>query len=413
MMKQLLHSFLVAMVVLVPGLPALAAGSATLSLGTATYEAARGGHFDVTVQVDPHGESLDTVRAVLTFDPTVASVQSVRLSGAFDRVAPGNYYDNATGRLSWGAFTLEGSVTAPTPFITVTFLALAAGGGNIQISSDSRAISNGEEKINTAQLAQASIDVVEAPEAEPGVALLIMESRTHEDEEVWYSNREVQLAWTELEGESPISAYYYSFGTESDAEPNVYLDGSTKELDLTAPTDGIYYFRLKGIQEDGRETSVASRTVRVDITSPNPIELSVQDDKILVGESAWFTFATTDETAGVLQYQVAINDSEFQVQVSPLEMEDLPEGTYFFRVAAFDRAGNVIYSGVSLRVYPEGTDLSRPEAYEESGEVQAIAASLQEAAGEITNNRTLLITVVLGALALFAIIYSARKRKNK
>ena len=412
MMKQLLHSFLVAVVVLVPGLSVHAAGAATMTLDESVYEVTRGELVDVTVSVDPQGESLDTVRAVVTFDPNVVSVQSVRLSGSFDRVAPGNYYDNGNGKISWGAFTLDGPVTAPTSFITIVFLGLEEGEGNIQLSSDSRAISNGEERINTAGLGEATVEVAPFVESEPGVAILALESSSHLDGEVWYSNKSVKLSWTELEGDSPINAYYYSFSTESDAEPNIYLDGETTSLSLEAPNDGIYYFRLKGVQEDGRETSVVGGAVRVDTTAPNAIELTVQDDKILVGESAWFTFATTDETSGVLQYQVAINDSAFQVQTSPLEMEDLPEGTYFFRVAAFDRAENVIYSGVSVRVYPEGTDLSRVEGYEESSEVQAIASSLQEAAGEITNNRTLLITVVLGAIALFGIIYVSRKRKN-
>ncbi len=412
MMKQLLHSFLVAVVVFVPGLSVHAAGAATMTLDESVYEVTRGELVDVTVSVDPQGESLDTVRAVVTFDPNVVSVQSVRLSGSFDRVAPGNYYDNGSGKISWGAFTLDGPVTAPTSFITITFLGLEEGEGNIQLSSDSRAISNGEERINTAGLGEATVEVAPSVESEPGVAILALESSSHPDGEAWYSNKSVELSWVQLEGDSPIDAYYYSFSTESDAEPNIYLDGETTSLSLEAPNDGIYYFRLKGVQEDGRETSVVGGAVRVDTTAPNAIELSVQDDKILVGESAWFTFATTDETSGVLQYQVAINDSAFQVQTSPLEMEDLPEGTYFFRVAAFDRAGNVIYSGVSVRVYPEGTDLSRVEGYEESGEVQAITTSLQEAAGEMTNNRTLLITVVLGAIALFGIIYVSRKRKN-
>lgn len=412
MLKQLLHSFLLAVVVLVPGLSAQAAGVATMSLDAAVYEVTRAELFDVTVSVDPHGEFLDTVRSVVTFDPSVLNVQGVRLAGSFDRVAPGNYYDNSSGKISWGAFTLEEPVTTQEPFVTITFLAVATGAGNIQISSDSRAISDGEERINTAELGEAEVEVAQALNAQPGVALLVIDSSSHPDEASWYASRDVELSWTQLEGDSPVSAYYYSFGLEPDADPSVYVGADTIELSLETPADGQYYFRLKGVQEDGRETVVAQRTVLVDTTVPNPIELTVQDDKILVGESAWFIFATTDETSGVLQYQVAINESEFQVQTSPLEMEDLPAGTYFFQVTALDRAGNTISNGVSVRVYPEGTDLSRPEGYEETGEVQAVASALQEAATEVSNNRTLLITVVLGVVALFGIIYVSRKRKR-
>ena len=249
MMKQLLHSFLVAVVVFVPGLSVHAAGAATMTLDESVYEVTRGELVDVTVSVDPQGESLDTVRAVVTFDPNVVSVQSVRLSGSFDRVAPGNYYDNGSGKISWGAFTLEGPVTAPTSFITIVFLGLEEGEGNIQLSSDSRAISNGEERINTAGLGEATVGVAPFVESEPGVAILALESSSHLDGEVWYSNKSVKLSWTELEGDSPINAYYYSFSTESDAEPNIYLDGETTSLSLEAPNDGIYYFRLRGFRK--------------------------------------------------------------------------------------------------------------------------------------------------------------------
>jgi hypothetical protein len=412
-MRNLFSGMVLAVLVLSPGLSALAAGSASMSLDQSTYDVARGDLFDVIVSLDPQGEALDTARAVVTFDPTLIRAQSVRLVGAFDRSAPGNYRDNVSGKVSWGAFTLDGPVSSQTNLLSITFLALQTGNGSIKISADSRAIEDGEERINTSALGEASVRVEEAQEAEPGVALLVLESSSHENEVNWYANDQVALSWTQLEGESPIEAYYYSFGLEADEEPSIYLDGSVDTLDLEAPEDGLYYFRLKGVQEDGRQTPIARRLVQVDTTAPNPIELIAEDDKINEGESVWFTFATTDETSGVLEYQIAINNSEFQLQTSPLEMEDLPAGTYFFRVAALDRAGNAIYGGLSVRVYPEGTDLSRPDGYDETSEVEAIQSALIESAKDETRDSKLLITVVLGALILFGIIYSSRKRRNK
>jgi hypothetical protein len=237
-------------------------------------------------------------------------------------------------------------------------------------------------------------------------------SSSHLHQEAWYSNRAVELSWTSLAGESPIASYYYSFGLESESEPTIYLDAGTTSLSVETLVDGIYYFRLKGVQQDGRETSIAQRVMRVDTSKPNPIDLSVQDNKILVGESAWFLFATTDEMSGVVEYQVSINNSEFLTQVSPLEMEDLPEGTYFFRVAAFDRAGNVTYGSVSVRVYPEGTDLGRAEGYQQTGEVQAITASLQKVVTAISPQKSVLISLFLGIVVLFGIMNLSRRRMD-
>lgn len=403
---------LVAVALFITPLWAQAAGAASMRLDQTSYVVGAGDLFETVVSIDPTGEALDTARAVVTFDPNVVSVQGVRLVGSFNRVAPGNYWDNASGRLSWGAFTLDGSVTTATPFVAITFLAHTVGDGNIRISADSRAIADGEEKINVSALGTASVSVNETQQEYDGTAVLLIQSPSHEDEGAWYANSEVELAWTALEGQSPVSRYVYAFGLDAQADPDVFLDVDANTLSLTAPADDLYYFRLKGVHEDGRQTDVATRTVRVDTTKPNPIELTAQDDKILEGESAWFTFATTDETSGVLQYQVAINNSEFQVQTSPLEMEDLTPGTYFFRVSALDRAGNTVYSGVSLRVYPQGTDLSRAQGYEETGEAQSLTAAVQETVEELKGGSTLLITLVLGALAILAIIYASRRRRK-
>ena len=412
MRNTFLSSLFVAVFLFVLSVPVYAAGSATMTLDAPSYEVARGQFLDVTVSVNPQGESLDTARAVVTFDPAVLNATSVQLSGSFDRVAPGNYFDSENGKISWGAFTLNEPVTTSTPFITITFMAVATGEGNLAISADSRAIADGEERINVSALGQATVTVAEASESVPGVALLAVESSSHPDQNTWYTNPSVDLSWTALAGDTPVSQYLYSWGLDTQTQPFVRLDGATKEVSLEAKADGLYYFQLKGVQKDGRETPVAQRLVRVDTTVPNPIDLSVQDDKILVGESAWFLFATTDETSGVVEYQVQINDSDFQTQTSPLEMEDLSPGTYFFRVAALDRAGNVSYGGVSVRVYPQGTDLNRPEALAQTGEVQTITQSLQDAATEISGNRTLLITLVLGIIALLGIIYVSHKRRN-
>ncbi|HAU66579.1 TPA: hypothetical protein DCW61_04505 [Candidatus Uhrbacteria bacterium] len=389
-----------------------AAGSATMSLDQVAYQAKRGELFNVTVNVDPQQEALDTVRAVVTFNPTLISVQSVNLIGSFGRSAPGNYYDNTTGKVSWGVFTLEEPVTAISPVISITFLALQEGNGTIELSSDSKAIADGEEKINLSGLKNATIGVSASEQSDAQSMLIVVSSFSHPNEQDWYTENTVEFSWIPLEGTSQISAYYYSFDQNPKGDPTIYLVGSKTETSVEANADGIYYFHLKGIQKDGKETPVVHREVHIDTTAPNAIELTAQDTKILEGESVWLTFATTDETSGVLQYQIAMNDSTFQLQQSPLEITDLSAGTYFFRVAALDRAGNETYGATSVRVYPEGTDLERPAGYEESSEVQAILNPVTDTISDVSKSPIMLITLVLGVAVLFGIIYATRKQKK-
>ncbi len=408
-MKQFLSVVVVGMMLLLPGI-SQAQGAASMSLDQSEYSVERGEQFDVIVSVNPGGALLDTARAVVTFDPTLLQVRNVSLVGAFDRVAPGNEYNNETGKISWGAFTLEGPVTAQGPFATITFLALQEGSGDVEISADSRAIEDGEEKIDTGNLGSSQVTVGASSTAEAGTALLVVESESHPNEVDWFTVSDVAFTWTALQGDSPITAYYYTFDENSDTEPSTYVDGSTSQLSFTGVADGVHYLHLKGVQANGKQTAVAHRRVNIDTTAPHAIELVAQTNKILEGESAWFTFATIDETSGVLQYQVAINDSEYQVQESPLEISDLAVGTYFFRVAALDRAGNASYGSTSIRVYPEGTDLSRPDGFEENQELTAIARA-GAAVNSLSTPKKLLITLILGAIVIVGII-SARKKKK-
>jgi len=392
-----------------------ASGQALMRMEKASYQVDQGETFTMRVDIDPQGEQIDTVRAVVVFDPTVLRVQNVNLVGSFDRSAPGNYIDNAGGKISWGAFTLAGAVTQPTSILEVTFTAVQEGEGAVRLSADSRAIADGEEKLNRTQLIGTTITVSPLGEVVMGLDVLSLSSPSHPSESQWSTQKQVGFDWEIISGTTPIKTFFYSFSPQADKEPSTSIDGSITSLLVEADEDGVYYFRVKGLQTDGKETAVVTQKVFIDATSPHSIELTAQENKVLEGESVWLTFATTDDTSGVLQYQISMNNSEFQIQNSPLKIDDLVPGTYFFRVAALDRAGNSSYGGTSVRVYPVDTQLDRPEGTVEHQEVKAIEKALgtpREQEARQTNNRSILISVGLGMLALFGILYVVRTRKS-
>ncbi len=411
-MKHVFSGLLIVAFVVMPGLTH-AAGNASMSFDEVTVSAEQGESFDLTVQVQPNGEALDTVRSIVTYDPATLSAQYVTLKGAFDRSAPGNYIDNGAGKISWGGFTLNGPVADSTSFISINFLALQEGSTTVAISGDSKAISAGVESINPAGLGSSVVTVSGGEEADPTLSLVIVESDSHPDQSAWYSNASVNLNWIELAADSAVESYLYDFDQVSSTDPSTALAAGVSEMTQEVEEDGIYYFHIKGVQTDGRETDTVHYRVQVDTTDPNPIELSVQDAKLLEGESAWFTFATTDETSGVRQYQIALNSSDFQVQSSPLEMEDLGPGTYFFRVVALDRAGNTAYGSTSVRVYPEGTEIDRPEGYKPASEIEAVVSAMSgEDEDDTASSTQTLLTLVLGVLIALGLIYAIARRKK-
>ncbi|MBT5808562.1 hypothetical protein HOI18_04800 [Candidatus Uhrbacteria bacterium] len=414
-MKILTSGILIAFALVISPMTIHAAGGATMSLSASDVTVERGDQFDLTVSVNANNEGLDTVRSVVTFDPSVLRAQNVSLVGIFDRSAPGNYLDNGSGKVSWGAFTLEGPINSSSEFITITFLALESGDATVALSSDSRAISNGKEQINVSSLTTTSVAVENAAEADPTLSLLVVSSTTHTNDVDWYSATSAEINWVELAGDSTLSSYYYSFDKTSNTDPSRYLSSDTNSVTVSSDSDGVWYFHLKGVQADGRETKTIHRRVNIDNTVPNDIELVAQDNRILEGESAWLTFATTDETSGVMQYQVAINDSEFQVQASPLEISDLEAGTYFFRVSALDRAGNTTYGSTSVRVYPPDTDLERPEGFDDTSEIEGIVeGTFGDDDGDETSGATnyILLSLILGALIVFGSIYATKRKQD-
>lgn len=410
-MKQFSALFILLVSFFVP-VSAFAAGQATLQFSEQNVSMEVGQMTDLFILVEPKGEQLDTIRSIFTFDPALVSVQAVSRVGAFDRNTPGNSIDNQNGMVSWGAFTLQGPINSAGQVFKVTLLAKQAGQTELKFTSDSKLISNGEEKINLSSRRSLSVTITEAAPVDPGISLLTLASSSHPQESNWYSKKTVELSWTVVKGESEIVAYYFAFDEHSDSDPALYLAPDQTTRTVQDVKDGIHFFHLKGVQADGKITKTVHRSVLVDTEKPNPIAITVSTEQLLEGESLWMTFATTDEFSGVEQYKVSINTSEFLPQSSPLEITDLVAGTYFIRVAAVDRAGNVATQGQSVRVYPKGTELVRPEGFNPNNEIDTLTSATNGISTTKLFPTKLLITFALVVAGGFGIIYLIRKKKK-
>ncbi len=128
---------------------ARAAGAATFGLSSSSASPAMGNTFEVSVWVNPLGESLDTARANLSFPASVLEAQRFDLGTQFTSLSPGYSINNAAGTVSFGAFRSNGRVTASGMLATVTFRVVAAGSATISVASDSKLINNGEEKVSS------------------------------------------------------------------------------------------------------------------------------------------------------------------------------------------------------------------------------------------------------------------------
>jgi hypothetical protein len=369
-MKQIVAG-LVMLVLMMPKF-ALASGSSALFLSSDSTTQQVGSRFDVQVKGVSNETPIDTLRAVLTFDPLSVRAQAVSLSSSFDRSAPGNFLDNKQGLISWGAFTLDRPVQGAFDVLTVTFLVIKEGDMQINLRSDSKMISDGTEMIDPTTLQPLSLRLQSQESSLENGPKLNVSSRSHKELLRWYQQKEVIMDWTLLpDEEASVSKFLTAFDQSSQTDPTNLVSGSERSVKFVAEGDGTYYFHIKAELEDGQTTPTVHTPVNIDTSKPNDFVITTSDTRLIEGETLELILATTDEPSGVAQYQLAINEGAFKATNLPIQMQDLKAGTYFFRVAAIDRAGNTKYASASVRVYPQGTDLHRPIGYNDSKEIPA------------------------------------------
>jgi hypothetical protein len=396
-MKKLL-SGLVAILLFLP-ITVLAAGRSTMTLSPTQVSVRAGETFDVTVNINPNGASLNTARAILTFSPTLLKVEEAVLTGAFDHVSPGNGMDDGKGVLSFGGFRLGDPVTQSTAYARVTFQARQEGKAVIEVSPSSRLIENGEEKIDGKLTGNVSVAIGKKDERVPEVIKL--ESSTHPGPEVWQKVPVAELAWSVEGADAQVTDYQYALDQNSATEPTQTISKETTTYTTKELNDGLWYFHFKARLANGKSTQTLHRKIKIDRTPPNPFVIDLVSNQVIENETTQAFFGTTDETSGVAWYELSMNESPFTTVSSPQTFSNLPPGTYILQVRAIDQAGNQTYDQKTLRSYPEGTELpTRPVTLEERKQV-------------FGEREKLLITLALGLIIISGIIYKSKMKKKK
>jgi hypothetical protein len=136
-----------------------AAGSATLDFVEHQVEVETGDVFDMTMVVNSHGESYDTIRADVSFPNKNLEVIKFVLENASPLVSPGNFIDNSKGQFSLGSHTTGYKINESRVYAKVTLRALEPGQATLQIDDTSRVIQTGEEKINASALGKGVVTV--------------------------------------------------------------------------------------------------------------------------------------------------------------------------------------------------------------------------------------------------------------
>ena len=344
---RLLHKltiFILVLTLISANAASFAAGSATMTLSTASKTVDLGSNFSVNVAINPSGSAVDTARMMATFTSGVISVVGITLTGVLDSPSPGNGFNNSAGTISWGGFTVARQLNTAGSFARITFRANTIGDATLTLDGGSRIISNGEEVSNPAAFNQVKVSVVEGEGN--NAQLLGLSSSTHPDQATWYQATTAQFKWSSI----PEAAYLWEWDHDPETIPTQRTDDLSKTLRNIK--SGVWYFHLQAKLPNGDTMGPAHYRVQVDNVKPNPIEpyLDVNDQQQLT-----VRFATTDYHSGIANYDLRVNQQDIENASNPYVLRGLNIGENFIVVTAYDLGGNVRQGWVKFILNPDGT----------------------------------------------------------
>lgn len=337
----------------------LAAGNAYLEFSPDNKSVEQGESFNVNIVANPNNETIDTVRAIVSYPQDKLEVIHFALNDLFPNTAPGNYIDNENGKMSQGGTIFGGSTNKSGIFGTITFKALQEGKTNISFDGSSKMISAGDEKINLNSLSQATIDITEAEEISPNQ--VVVNSNSHENDEKWYNIKNVQVSWEMSPGSrSDILTYYYDFDNDPETDPKTSQNINDTNLEFTNIDDGIWYFHIKTQFSDQTYSDTTHYRVMIDTDNPEKILPIFEKEVIRADEEAELKFGTLDQTSGIDFYEVAIDGGSFNRAKSPFNFKNLKPGEHNVIIRAVDKAGNVTSNNTKVVVLPKPETVPTP-----------------------------------------------------
>ncbi len=367
---------------LIAPLSAVQAAGASLSFSPSSSAKNVGDNFSIKVMVNSGGgQGINASDATITFDKNLLAIKSVTTSGSIFNmwqtdptypVEPGQASPvsntNGTANYSGGKTPPAYTGTAGT-LMTINFTALKAGEAVVKFSAASVLAADGQGTNVLSGTSQAKITISEKPveqkpetkpttkpttenkpttetkptEANSGIIPPPpkVKSSTHPEEGVWYSNSSPEYDWKLL---ADVSSVSFLLDTSSSSDPGNKSDGIVELKKFENVPDGENYFHIKFQNKNGWGPTTHFRTL-VDVTPPEDVMVSVDDEGDKTNPTPRLSFQTSDATSGLEKYRFIL-DGEMKDMMaddydkSPYVFPVLKPGLHKISVAATDRAGN-------------------------------------------------------------------------
>lgn len=327
-----------------------AAGATATPTGPKTVTV--GQTFRVTLTLS-NAKDVDTIRMNGSFTQDLLEYKGSAPAGVFQNISPGTFFDQAKGIFSFGAFTLSSHANGSAAIAVLTFRAKKAGDAYVQLTTNSRILSAGEDQL--AGTGRLNIKVEEgtpkpeqpqviSPIATPGKLEISLQSSSHPDPNLWYANRNVAVEWV-VQGKE-VDKIYVGFDQAPEGPAETQKDSSNTFF--IATEDGVWYAHLKVVFKD-RSIETVDLRVQIDTQAPHAIVPIADQTNIIAGNPNVLRFATLDDASGIDHYDIYFNNILVtSTRAIAYSLASLAAGTYDIRVVAFDRAGNTATGNTSV-----------------------------------------------------------------
>lgn len=344
--------------------------AATLFIQPSQTEVTVGNIVNVQVSVDTIGKVINNAESILQFPKDLLEVVSLsKQASIFSLWVEEPAFSNNIGQINFnGGVPNPGFQGGNGKIVSITFRAKKSGTASIIFLNGAVRENDGLGTDILSNQRNATIRIID-PEPRLPVSETskgsILKSKTHPDQQKWYTNNEPEFYWDLPEGALEVRML---IGENPSSVPSVSYTPPISKRKVDELPDGTYYFSLQVRTADGW-SSISRYRVNIDTTPPKSFSITFPNgNKGLDTQPAVF-FTTTDNTSGISHYEIVIGTEGKPLRVTPQASTDpyiLPEqkpGEYALFVTAVDKAGNTrkssaeyIIEGIkppTITYYPE------------------------------------------------------------
>jgi hypothetical protein len=305
----------------------------------------------VEIKVSSGGEPINTVQAIITYDPKKIRVTDILTTGSIcnPKLFLKNSIDNTNGRVKILCGVSEPYLSGSSGRIAkLSIQPLIVGNFNLNIDKESLVLADDTTTSNILkETVGGSYTVINSVAFETGArGVLPIFSYSHPNSQRWYRSKIVKISWPKIEG------YHYKYALTKDpyTVPDINLITDENSLSLKVDSDGMYYFHLLPYR-DGQIRPISRLKINIDSTSPNIWDILMNNMKVVVGDVVKFDIKSTDSLSGLQDgAYVRIDEGILAPVKTPIYIPFPKKGDYHILFRIFDNAENFQDNSVDINV---------------------------------------------------------------